>query len=403
MYKKIIITSIFVIILFTRTYQWFTAWWGCTIESGPIPEITKYIASVDIKLTALNTKNTCSKIWVVASAEKTMDLIDRAFLEIPIFDNVFLDFVYNIRLSLNGETRAPVTRDGLLFNKIEKKITASLAVATGKCNLSDEVKSGFTSLLKENHILENIYKQAALGAPAVPTGLSPDNILVADAINIGYIPTATVSCKDQNGTQDPIAKLEKAIEWIGTTNEAWLSDWKKAITMFRWWGTQADIEERTTEQRRLLQQELSRQWFSPRMAQATLNNFDCFKKEIKDDSAGEAIRARIACLKNPILGIENFTLFSLRVSVDKSKTTNQRVDNVNILLSKKTMIQNIEANYQNLKPYSSPAIDIKSALLSNLLDIHIGLVSTIEQIDKRCKAMYNNCMKAQPGITCPKC
>lgn len=141
-----------------------------------------------------------------------MSVIDRAFLEIPIFDNVFLDFAYNIRLAFNGETRAPVTRDGLLFNQIEKKITASLAVATGKCNLSDEVKSGFTSLLKENHVLENIYKQAALGTPAVPTGLSPDNILVADAINIGYIPTATASCNDQNGTQDPIAKLEKAIE-----------------------------------------------------------------------------------------------------------------------------------------------------------------------------------------------
>jgi hypothetical protein len=42
---------------------------------------------------------------------------------------------------------------------------------------------------------------------------------VADAINAGYVPTATESCKDQNGTQDPIASIQKAIESIGSKNE----------------------------------------------------------------------------------------------------------------------------------------------------------------------------------------
>ncbi len=98
-----------------------------------------------------------------------MSTIDRAFIEIPIFDNTFLDFSYNIKLAMNGETRAPVTRDGLMFNQIEKKITGALAGATSQCNLSDSVKSGFISLLQENQALENIFKQAALGTPATPT------------------------------------------------------------------------------------------------------------------------------------------------------------------------------------------------------------------------------------------
>ncbi len=144
---------------------------------------------------------------MVASVEKTASVIDRAFLEIPIFDNTFLDFAYNIRLAINGETRAPVIRDGMLFNQIERKIIAQLSAATSKCNLSDDVKSGFTSLLQENQALENIYKQAALGTPAVPTGLSPANLDIANAINKGYVPTATATCKDQNDTQDPIAKI----------------------------------------------------------------------------------------------------------------------------------------------------------------------------------------------------
>lgn len=125
-----------------------------------------------------------------------------------------------MKLAINGETRAPVTRDGLLFNQIEKKITGALATATATCNLSDSIKSQFIVLLQENQALENIFKQAALGTPASPTGLSEENVIIADAINTGYIPTATESCKDQNGTQDPIAKIQASIEKIGTTNES---------------------------------------------------------------------------------------------------------------------------------------------------------------------------------------
>ena len=62
-----------------------------------------------------------------------------------------------------------MTRDGLLFNQIEQKITGALAGATNQCNLSDDIKSGFITLLQENQTLENIFKQAALGSPAIPT------------------------------------------------------------------------------------------------------------------------------------------------------------------------------------------------------------------------------------------
>lgn len=132
---------------------------------------------------------------------------------------MFLDFLYNIKLALLGETRAPVSRDGLLFNQVEKRITGALGTATNKCNLSESVKSGFVSLLQENQALENIFKQAALGTPAVPTGLSTENIRVANAINTGYIPPATESCKDQNNLQDPIALFMNKIESNGRKNE----------------------------------------------------------------------------------------------------------------------------------------------------------------------------------------
>lgn len=96
------------------------------------------------------------------------------------------------------------------------------------------MRSGFQLLLQENQTLENIYKQAALGTPSSNfMGLSSKNIIVANAINLAYIPPATEACKDPNGTQEPIAKILKSIEAIGTKSESALADWKKGIALFQ--------------------------------------------------------------------------------------------------------------------------------------------------------------------------
>ncbi len=69
------------------------------------------------------------------NVEKTSETIDSAFLEIPIFDNTFLDFLYNIRVAINGDTRAPVLRDGTIFYSIEQRITRAIANVANTCTL----------------------------------------------------------------------------------------------------------------------------------------------------------------------------------------------------------------------------------------------------------------------------
>ena len=366
MYKKILITSYIFALTYASLDQAFVAW-SCQIESAPLPQLVQYMKSVDTKLEALkkewSSTSNCSvpSGGISASVDRTLSTVDRAFIELPIFDNTFLDFSYNMKLAINGETRAPVTRDGLLFN------------------------------------------QAALGTPASPTGLSEENVIIADAINTGYIPTATESCKDQNGTQDPIAKIQASIEKIGTTNESWLTDWKKAIAMFQGWNTKQSVAEKSAEQRKLLQAELARQGFSPRMAQTILGNFDCVKSKTQwDDSVEAAVRAKAACLSNPIRGLENITLLPQRKAVDAAPTTTDRVFEVSKLSAKETMLKDIVSTYTKLEAMKWPQIDTKSALMSNLIDIHLSLLSTAEIVEKRVPIMYKNCMKAQPGTACPK-
>jgi hypothetical protein len=58
--------------------------------------------------------------------------------------------------------------------------------------------------------------------------------------------------------------------------------------------------------------------------------------------------------------------------------------------------------YSNLEMMKTPAIDIKSELMSNLIDLHIALLFTSEAIEKRLPAIYQNCMKGQPDVACPK-
>lgn len=114
------------------------------------------------------------------------------------------------------------------------------------------------------------------------------------------------------------------------------------------------------------------------------------------------MRAKTNCPINLISGLENVTLLPQRRAVDAAPTTDARVDRVNELDAKQTMLGDIMRTYGKLKIDTRTNIDIKSAIMSNLIDIHLGLLSTSEILQKRVPMMYKNCMKAQPGVPCPK-
>jgi hypothetical protein len=198
MFKKSILTSL---ILSLSLISSSSVWAGCAIESGPVREIGSYSQAVDARIAELlkiSRQATCgvSKTGASASAERVADSIDSAFSQVFSFDNTFLDFLYTIGLAVNGESRSPVTRDGLLWNRIEQRITGAMTTSANQCGLDGAVRTGFQALLAENSTLENIYKQAALGTVSTEfSGLSASGILVAQAINMNYVKSATDSCE----------------------------------------------------------------------------------------------------------------------------------------------------------------------------------------------------------------
>ncbi len=215
MLKKSLLTSL---ILSLSLILSPSVWAGCAIESGPVREIGAYSQAVDARIAELlkiSRQATCgvSKTGASVSAERVGDAIDSAFSQVFSFDNTFLDFLYTIKLSVNGESRSPVTRDGLIWNRVEQRITGAMTTSANQCGLDGAVRTGFQSLLSENSTLENIYKQAALGTVSTEfSGLSASGVLVAQSINTNYNPGATSECKDTTGTAGPIAKITTALE-----------------------------------------------------------------------------------------------------------------------------------------------------------------------------------------------
>ena len=74
-------------------------------------------------------------------------------------------------------------------------------------------------------------------------------------------------------------KIKEAIKKITTWQELWkdsTKEWKEAIAIIRW---NLDDRQKHELERKLLQEELSRQWVSARWSQAILNNLDRYNNE----------------------------------------------------------------------------------------------------------------------------
>lgn len=92
------------------------------------------------------------------------------------------------------------------------------------------------------------------------------------------------------------------------------------------------------------------------------------------------------------MGLETIVL-PWRKKVDAAKTTDSRVYQVNQLDAKKNTLTSIMQMESYLSTIRSPTADEKTLLITNLLDLHISLVTTTDLLEKRIPVMQRNCMK----------
>ncbi len=321
-------------------------------------------------------------------------VIDGSFSARDMMGDIQTDFLYNIKLSWNGETRAPVLRDGKLFDSLEKStIIPTLQQLINTCNLTDEKQWKIEEALKRNRDLRIYYQGVALGNEKIDE--SDD---VKSAIYTAYNPTATAECVSDNPNEKTLSKKWDDLKSLWMFNENTLKDWKDAIALFRGdspkrWGSYNDVS------KKLLAAELSRQGFSKNAVQAATERLDCVRSKSPEDIFAVA-KAGTECfnMTNFSFNADKFIKDYIVGKNGPPKTTNEYISQNELYKKLQNDSKSVMEVYQGISGKFSDTEVIDATILSNLIDLHTSLVLINDDIEKRIPKMSENCMKWNPSI-----
>jgi outer membrane lipoprotein-sorting protein len=381
----------------------------CSIENTASSELAKYVKTVDtLTATMKSAAASCGtrSNGVISSSRRVLDVLDKAWITIPIFGDLGLDFQYNIKIAFDGESRSAVIRNGQEFRKVENLLQSTLSVLAQKCNLNEQNKTTITQLLRDNHALESFYKNTALGYPAnVSTALQQAYPALVREIQENYTPKATAWCKNQELYEDMGAEIFERIGNISTGIEDGLKEWEYAIALIRGWNA-VDQKKYTELKSRLLTEELRRQGFSQGFIDKLVRNLNCVegKTQWKDNDPVAWGQARLTCFTYESLGDLLSPLMkqwnSMVIGWNGAKTSDDyikrlttyraiRENHLDTIDLYTTMIGTIQEN-----------TSVDTTMLTNLISLHVTLLSINTRIEERTKVMLGHCRKFQTSIPC---
>jgi hypothetical protein len=371
----------------------------CAIDGRLTTNLVAYDTKVTKELAKLTDwiTNNC---WggVVKSANKTVEIIDKALVQIPLHWDIITDFEYNITMALKWESRSAVQRNGQIFQKVHKKISKTIDSLSSTCNLTESKESELEGLIQTNYLLESVYKTVAVGWVAEwRDQLTKEYTQHAfDEIRDEYNPIATASCKNEFDFEQKINNLmESFSKWTFWVENAY-EDWYEAIALFsgrsRNW-LYKDVA------RKLLVKELNRQWLSKNNQSIIVSNFDCAKaREGWDGTLEDKAKAIAECREIQVTWLSEIAKELMDDPLKTSKNTEIYITQISRnrdLLSNMTAVADIYAKYSSQSSTQTP---VNESMLSSLVELHIGLLSINKILEVRIPVMQKNCMKAIPEI-----
>jgi hypothetical protein len=382
-----------VVLFYILSYS--ESFWACEIDGKLTPELAKYTRDTDVQLAKLseNTTNQCwSKAWsAITWINKSIELTDRALLQIPVTWDIMTDFEYNILMTFRWESRTAVTVNGETFAKIQTKISRTIDSLTRSCNLTEEKKILLTEMIRINHILESTYKTTAAGWKANRKGEIPSPYhALYDEITNKYTPSATSSCKNQFDFEKSMSDAMNSFSKGTFGIENAYDNWYEAIALFS--GKSRSWLYKDT-QRRLLIQYLSTQWLSKNSKDIILKKFDCVKsKETWDQNAEETVKAIADCSTIQVSWLDKVKEAAQEM-LKEAKNTEQYVEQT--LKGRETIytMTEISTIYEKYKGESTPQESLNDTMLASLVNLHIQLLSINKILDTRIPVMQKNCMK----------
>ena len=106
----------FILVLLTSLFPLAEGYAECSIDGKLSPKLAKYESDMRERMSTLrqNTQNSCGPTsgGSIASMNKSLELLDRAMLQIPIYGDTVIDFEYNTVMAFRGESRSAVQKNG---------------------------------------------------------------------------------------------------------------------------------------------------------------------------------------------------------------------------------------------------------------------------------------------------
>lgn len=397
--KKILLISLALFSLFSFVMKGYAE---CSIDGKQSPLLAQYEKEMKTKFSKLrqNAKNNCGPTagWWISSMNKTIELFDRAKVQIPLYNDIVTDFQYNITMTLRGESRSAVLENGKVFARIyNSTINPAIENLTSTCNLNEWTEEFIIEAIRTNSVLESIYKNVAIGNAPSSEWLSNTYLPLYNEIITTYTPGATESCKNEQNFQEGIDKILTSFTKGTFGIENSFRDWQEWIDLFSW----ASKKYNDTK-RRLLLQELNRQWVTKWASDIIMSNFDCVRRiENGEWSAEDKSKAVATCKEFPIVGLDKARENLEKATNQGSKTTTAYIANT---LKNQSRINDewlVASLYEQYKWEASLETKVDDKILTSLIEMHIKIVNTNELLSKRIPVMYKNCMKALPDIPCP--
>lgn len=370
----------------------------CLIESWPPQELTQYIQETRKKIQQLNAQypNKCSE-WPTPTTQldKVISVMDKAYNQVPVMNNILIDFLYNVYTVARFESSPLVIRHGQLLYDLERStIIPAIEKLASKCQLDSDAETEIIRILRDNNQIQDYFKNIVLWR------VTTHNTKLEQSILNHYSEWATQSCKDN-------LDLSVWIDWLlNKTEKFWnqISDakerWDQSIRLMRGWSskwTKAYNELQT----RLLRQELNRQWLWQGAISQMLNNLSC--AQIKNNPQETPISQSVIqekCERNYVVWLQEVANTFGNI-IRKAKNSDEYIQLKEV--SEKKAGQEVDV----IKLYADLQSSVKAenntdattnTIITNLLNIHIKLTWLNMDIEKRIPKMKENCMKWSPDI-----
>ena len=367
---------------------------SCALDTGMPAELTKYVT--DTRAQALRIKNTYSNICGTAglewSSNKLISSLEKAYDQVPMMNSLSSDFMYNVVFIYNHWTPKIVLEQGKIFETLEKStLYPTLETLSQKCQLDGPGEKEIIALIQRNNDLQDFFKKTVVGTTGV-SGTDP----LKNAIAQYYSPEATQTCTDKDNLD--IEKRLVAIEKFWWSISKAKENWDEAIRMIKGWSIkwQKSYNQR---QKQIFREELRKQWLGQNSINQMMKNLECAQQNNENPSLVEQSREAENCKRQYVIWYEK-VVEALDFKRWKSKTSD--------IFSFVTATNKKQIRYESdiLKTYAQVRTSafsennseaITNETITNLLNIHISIVTMNQTLEKRTKKMQENCMKWSVG------